>query len=414
MGDELLILRGGRVMRSGARAPERLDLAVGRDGRIAAIAPALEAPPGTPAIELAGKLVVPGLVDAHQHLDKSRTRRAVSNASGTLEGALAGYRAYAASATRDDIAARAERTLATCLARGTVAIRNHTNIDPETGLRAIEAMMEVRRRCADRMTLQVVAHATGGAMRMGAAVGAWLEQAIAAGADVIGGVPAFSDEPLAYLDLVFALAERHALPIDLHMDEHLDPQRHLFDALIERTRAHGMAGRVVASHSCALAALAPAPARRIIERLAEAGIAVITLPAANLFLQGREADELPPRGLTRVRELRAAGVEVAAASDNIQDPFVPTGSGDLVEIARWTLLAGHLGLTELAAAFDLVSRAPADIMGLGKDWGIREGARADLLITDAEDAEDLVASGALERAVLVGGRLVAGNLGAMR
>ena len=196
----------------------------------------------------------------------------------------------------------------------------------------------------------------------------------------------------------------------MHIDEHLNAGSLLFDPLIERTRAHGMQGRVVASHSSALSALAPKEAQRIIEGLAAAGIGVITLPAANLFLQGRDADALPPRGLTRVRELHAAGVPVAAGSDNIQDPFVPTGSGDLLEIARWTLLAGHLGLNDLALAFDMVSRAPASIMGLGDDWGIREGARADLLITDADDHEDLVASGALQRTVMVGGRVVAGSV----
>ena len=144
--------------------------------------------------------------------------------------------------------------------------------------------------------------------------------------------------------------------------------------------------------------------------LAAAGISVITLPAANLFLQGRDADRLPPRGLAPVRDLITAGVTVAAASDNIQDPFLPIGSGDLLEVARWTLAAGQLGLADLRAAFDLVSAAPAAILGLGASWGIAIGARADLLIADAEDVEDLVATGANNRAVLVAGRLVAGTL----
>jgi cytosine deaminase len=406
----MLTLKGGRVLPTGSKNPQRLDIAVGEDGRISAIAPSLDVAPDGTIIELAGRLVVPGLVDAHQHLDKSRTRRSVSNPSGTLEGALAGYRAFAATVSRSDIMARAEHTIATCLARGTVAIRSHTNIDPETEVRGVAAMVEVRERCADIVTLQVVAHVTGGATRMHDSAKEWLEQSIAIGADVIGGVPAFSDSPLAFLDLIFALAERHGLPIDLHIDEHLNPELLLFDAMIERTRAHGMGGRVVASHSSALSALQPDAAQRIIESLAQAGIAVITLPAANLFLQGRDATALPPRGLTRIRELLAAGAKVAAGSDNIQDPFVPTGSGDLLEIARWTLLAGHLGLTNLGAAFDMVSSAPAAIIGLGTDWGIHKGARADLLITDAEDADDLVASGSLHRAILIGGRLVAGSL----
>jgi cytosine deaminase len=405
-----LLLTQGRVLRTGAKDPERLDLAVGADGRIAALAPAIAPQAAEKVIDLRGKLVVPGLVDAHQHLDKSRTRGLVANPAATLEAASAAYRTFAAAATREDIMRRAERTLDICLAHGTVAIRNHTNLESDSGLRAIEAMIELRERCRDRITLQVVAHLTGDAPRRLDAARQWLAAAIAAGADVIGGVPQYADEPLAFLDLLFESAERSGLPLDMHIDEHLDRERLLFGAIIERTRAHGMQGRVTAGHCCALSAAPPDEARRIIVGLAEAGIAVVTLPAANLFLQGRDAGELPPRGLTRVRELIAAGVRVAAASDNIQDPFVPIGSGDLLEVARWALVAGQLGLADLRVAFDMVAAVPAAILGLGANWGIRTGARADLLIADADDVDDLVATGASNRAVLVGGRLVAGAL----
>src|SRR5215475_4359212 len=160
----LLLLTRGRVLRRGAKDPERLDLAVGEDGRITALMPSI--PPGAErVIDLHGKLVTPGLVDAHQHLDKSRTRRLVANPAGTLEGASAAYRTFAVSATREDIIGRAERTLDICLAHGTVAIRNHTNIESESGLRAFEAMIDLRERQRDRITLQVVAHLTSDAPR---------------------------------------------------------------------------------------------------------------------------------------------------------------------------------------------------------------------------------------------------------
>jgi cytosine deaminase len=405
-----LLLTQGRVLRRGDKHPERLDLAVGKDGRITALTPAISPETAEQVVDLRGKLVVPGLVDAHQHLDKSRTRRLVANPAGTLEGASAAYRTFAASATRENIMRRAERTLDICLAHGTVAIRNHTNIESQSALRAFEAMVELRERWRDRIALQVVAHLTSDAPRNLAAARDWLEAAIAAGADAIGGVPQYADEPLAFLDLLFEFAERSGLPVDMHVDEHLDCGRLLFDAVIERTRAHGMQGRVTAGHCCALSALPRDEARRIIANFAAAGISVVTLPAANLFLQGRDAEQLPPRGLAPVRDLIAAGVTVAAASDNIQDPFLPIGSGDLLEVARWTLAAGQLGLADLRAAFDLVSAAPAAILGLGANWGIQIGARADLLIVDAEDIEDLVATGANNRAVLVAGRLVAGTL----
>ena len=398
------------MLRSGTTMPEPLDIAIGRDGRIVAVDREITDEHAERTVDLANKLVVPGLVDAHQHLDKSRTRRLVENPTATLEGASGAYRKFAAAATREDVVARAERTLDVCLAHGTVAIRNHTNIESDSGLRSLEAMIGLREHCRERMTLQVVAHLTGDAPRRLDTARQWLAEAIVAGADAIGGVPQYAEEPLRFLDLLFEFAEQSGLPLDMHVDEHLDTGRLLLDAVIERTRAHGMQGRVTAGHCCALSAAAPDAAKRIITGLADAGISVITLPAANLFLQGRDAEQLAPRGITRVRELLAAGVRVAAASDNIQDPFVPIGSGDLLEIARWTLTAGHLGLADLRTAFELVSTGPAGVLGLGKDWGIHEGAYADLLITDCDDVDDLVATGAMSRAVFVRGRLIAGAL----
>jgi cytosine deaminase len=209
------------------------------------------------------------------------------------------------------------------------------------------------------------------------------------------------------MKLLFEMAQQSGLPLDMHIDEHLDDAKLLFDELAEMTRAYGMAGRVVAGHCSALSAMPLDAALRTIDNLRDAGVGIVTLPAANLFLQGRMADRLPPRGLTRVAQLLDAGAAVAAASDNVQDPFVPTGSGDLLEIARWTLLAGQLGLGDLRKAFDMVSAAPAQMMGFGNDWGVQEGARADLLIARADSVDDLVAGGALERTVLLEGRVVA-------
>ena len=398
-----LLLRGARL--DGAN--EDVDLLIGDSGRIERIARGIAADVRT--IDLKGRLVVPGLIDAHQHLDKTRTLRAVKNPQGTLEGAIAEFARYAATMSAADILPRAERTLAACLERGTVAIRSHANVDPEARLRGVEALLELRSRWRDRLRLQVAPFLTGGATRAGAPAREWLEEAMRLGGDVVSANPTHAERPAELLDMLFDVAERCGKPADVHLDEHLDAARTTFHLLIERTRAHGMAGRVVASHCSALSALEPNEAARVVEGFAAAGIGVVTLPAANLFLQGRSATRLAPRGLTRVSALQAAGVTVAAGSDNIQDPFVPTGSGDLLEIARWALLAGHLGSNDLPRAYEMVTSAPAKLLGLD-DHGIRAGARADLLITDAADGADLVASGPLARCVLVNGRVVAGTL----
>jgi cytosine deaminase len=260
----------------------------------------------------------------------------------------------------------------------------------------------LRDRWKDRVRIQIVAFITAGATRMPAKAKVWLDQAIAAGADVVGGTPAISDAPFDFLDMLFDTAATKGLPIDLHLDEHLDPGKQLFDAVIERTKTRKMQGRVAVGHCSALSAMPRDQARRVIEGFADAGISVITLPSANLFLQGRDTAVLPPRGLTRVNEMLGAGVLVAAASDNIQDPFVPIGTGDMLEIARWTLLAGHMGFSDLGKAYTMVTRAPAEIMGYG-DYGLHEGARADLIVSEAEDIEDLVASGPPVRLTFVSG-----------
>jgi cytosine/creatinine deaminase len=404
-----LLLRGGRIIRTGSARPECADILIGRDGRIARIGQGL-AQQEANTIDLSNALVSPGFIDVHQHLDKTRTRRVVPNPSGTLRGAVTAFNDYAAHISEDDLIRRAEQTLESCLRRGTVAVRTHANIDSVLTVRAVEALIKLRERWRDRIRVQVVAFVTADATRMGDAAKAWLDAAISAGADVVGGTPAISDKPLEFLDMLFDTAAATGLPIDLHLDEHLDAERQLFDAVIARTKTRKLGGRVAVGHCSALSAMPQDRARRVIDGFAEASISVITLPSANLFLQGRDSTVLPPRGLTRVSELLAAGVRVAAASDNIQDPFVPVGTGDMLEIARWTLLAGHLGLSDIGKAHTMITRAPAEIMGFDDDYGLREGARADLIVSEAEDVEDLVASGPPLRQVLVGGRPAFGTL----
>lgn len=402
------ILRDGRVLRDGAAQPETLDILIGGDGRIAEIAADIPPHPNLPSTELHGKLVVPGLVDVHQHLDKALTLRHVDNPQGDLLGAIKAFSKYATEMTGDDIAVRAKRTINTCLAYGTIALRSHANVDADVRNRGVEALVELREQCKETFTLQVVAFLTSGSLRKGADSQVWLEDALKAGADVVGGAPSLADDPETYLDLLFDAADRYGLPIDLHLDEHLNADQNLFSAVVARTKALGYQGKVVLGHCSVLGALPTTESQPIIESLVDAEIGVITLPTANLFLQGRDAEKLAPRGLTKIRELMDAGVPVAAASDNIQDPFVPVGSGDMLEIARWTLLAGHLGSADLSTSFDMVSNIPAAFMGLQDDYGIRVGARADLLVTSAEDPAELVGAGSLDRSVMAGGQFVTG------
>jgi len=401
------VLAGATALTGPRGEGEKADIAVGADGRIEAVGARLE-PADRPRLDLSDLTVAPALVDAHQHLDKTGALKFALNPSGTLQGARDAFAAFARTVTPANLALRAEKTLGRCLARGATAIRTHVNVDKDAGFVGLEVLSGLRAKWADRLTLQCVAFMIPHPRQDYGWLSANIDAA-AMSADALGGTVAVAEDPDRYLDLIFSAAARHGKPIDLHMDEHLEPERRRFDPVFERVRKFGMQGRVVLSHCSVLSAVPNQVFARIRDHLLELDIGVITLPAANLYLQGRGQDVLPPRGLTRVAPLARAGVRIAAASDNIQDPFIPTGSGDMLEIARWTLLAGHLHAAELPIAYGMATHVPAGLMGLGADYGLRPGARADMLITDCEDAERLVAGGPDRMIVLSRGRPIAAD-----
>jgi cytosine deaminase len=402
-----LLIRSGRVV-SGNGLSSPAEVLIGQDGHVAAIAARIDPPEGTQILDASGCLILPGLVDMHQHLDKTGVLRYAPNPSGTLQGARDAFAAYARQAPAGDVTVRASRTLARCLSHGTTAIRSHVNVDKDAGFAGIEALAQLRRDWADRVRLQLVGFMVP---HPGQDLD-WLRANIDRAAELseaMGGTPAVAEDPDSYLDIIFAAANRHGLPVDLHLDEHLDAARPLFGKVFDRVRRHGMQGRVVLSHCSVLSAMPRETFLPIMEQILELELGVVTLPAANLYLQGRDAGMLPPRGLTRVAEMLRAGVAIATASDNIEDPFVPTGSGDLLEIARWTLLAGHLKGDEIALAWRMIGQIPGRLMRLD-DHGLRPGARADLLIALAADVPALVAGGTGHLRVLCAGRLASETL----
>jgi cytosine/creatinine deaminase len=400
-GGRSRLLKGGRVLQDSNAAATPLDILISDDGVIAAIEERIDPPSNVKVIDIPGTLVVPSFVDAHQHLDKTGVN--APNPSGTLQGAIDAFAAFARTVTADDIRARAVRTIGRCRAHGTGAIRSHVNVDRDTGLTGFEVLTDVRAAFGDDIRLQLVAFMTSQLSRDLQ----WLEaniDAVAGRADVLGASPSHAENPTRQLDIIFEAAVRHGRPVDLHLDEHLDVNRLLFDEVIDRTEKYGLQGQVVLGHACVLSALPLADFNRICDRILKNDIGVVTLPAANLYLQGRAAETLPPRGLTRVADFLRAGVTIAAASDNIQDPFIPTGSGDLLEIARWTFLASQLPAQAFHTAFSMISDAPAKLMGL--DVGLRPRSRADLVITDCDDLASLISAGPLRRIAMVRGRPV--------
>lgn len=384
---------------------DRVDIGI-RDGRIAAVARMLRGATNA-TIALDGRVVLPGFVESHTHLDKALSAPPARNHSGTLYEAIEVMGEIFSTETTETIRARALRTAEMFLAAGATTIRTHVDVHKHIGLAGLEALLSVREAMRGRLDLQIVALSAQLAGPEGTRSRELYEEAVCMGIDAVGGAPALDGDPRGQIDHVFALALRHDLDIDLHMDESDDPRDFYLPYLAERTIAAGYQGRVVAGHCCALSAVDDTLAAATIEAVREARIAVVTLPSCNLYLQGRSDRGTVRRGLTRVRELQAAGVPVCCGSDNIQDPFNPFGRGDLLMVANLFAHAAHLGSPdEQALALASITGTAAAALRL-TDYGLVPGCAADLVVLDNADPATLLATVPPRRYVLKAGRVVA-------
>jgi len=305
---------------------------------------------------------IPALVEPHAHLDKAFLAERVPNPTGDLMGAIYAIEAARDSITVADTIERAERAARLMLANGVTAIRTHADTTVFNGLTSVHALIEVRERLRELMTIQVCA-LTGWPVlgNEGAEHRALLHAAIDAGVDLIGGCPHLEDDPNAANDFFLGVAAEHDLPLDLHTDETLDPRATALADLADKVISTGHCGMVTASHCVSLSVADETTQRRVAERLAQAGIGVIALPQTNLFLQGRDHQQSMPRAVAPVRALRAAGVVVAAGADNLQDPFNPVGRGDPLETASLMIVATHVLPNDALA---MVSTLARQVIGL--------------------------------------------------
>lgn len=373
---------------------------------VTGVAPALTPRPGEEVHDLTGHLLLPAPAEPHAHLDKALTSHRAPNPSGDLAGAIGAMVSIAGGFTHDDLVERATRAAHEHLAHGTTAIRTHADVGVHAGVRHLRALCQVRDALAGLVRVQVVALVS--APRDPDEVSgtaALLDEAVDAGADVVGGVPHLWADRTAGLDLSWRAAARAGLPLDLHTDETLDPHARGLLELADRVLAAGPGapGAVTASHCVSLGVHDPEPARGTAAAVARAGISVVTLPQTNLFLQGRGVPSAVPRGLTAVRALLDAGVVLAAGGDNVRDPFNPMGRSDPCEAAALMVAAGHLSTAE---AWHAVSTGARRVMGLPEP-AVAVGAAAELLAVRAESLDAAVAGAGTQRLVFSGSRLVA-------
>ncbi len=373
------------------RLPDReapTDLAID-GGRIVAIGPALG--PAREVVEVQGRVVTPGLVEAHIHLDKALLAGRVRAAAGTLEEAIRLSGEAKRRFTVDDIRSRARRALEMAVAAGTTTLRTHVEVDPIVGLMGMEAVLPLREEFAPAVDLQICAFAQEGIVHA-PGTEALLRLALGMGADLIGGCPYNDSDALEQIRIVFDLAGEFGVDADFHADFFDEPEHLHIEAIVEQTLRRGWHGRVAVGHLTELAALAPAEQDRIIAGIVEARIGVISVPATDLYLMGRRDTHNVRRGLTPIRRLLAAGVPVALSTNNIQNPFTPVGTGDLTHIAYLAAGAAHMGSHhELRALFDCITRHPAAILRV-PDHDLAPGCRADLVVWECLEVEEIVAA----------------------
>ena len=366
------------------------------DGRIVGIGAAPAAGPGDEVIDGGGALALPGLVEAHTHLDK------------TLLG-MDWYRNDVGPRLVDKIdnerlqrrrlgidpARQSARQVVLSLSKGSTHIRTHVDVDTEIGLSGIEGLLATRERYRDLCDIQIVAFPQSGLLVRPGTLGL-MEAAMRAGADIVGGLDpcAIDRDPRAHVDAVFALAQKCGTGVDIHLHEPGELGGFSMELIVERTRALGMQGHVVISHAFCLGMADAAYVAQLVEKLAEARIAIMSHGA-------------PYRPVPSVRQLHAAGVTMCCGSDGIRDTWGPYGNADMLERAMIVGLRNNLRRDdEVELAFDMVTRGGAAAMRLD-GYGLVPGAWADIVLVDAETPADAVVSRPPRKLVLKRGRVIA-------
>lgn len=369
----------------------RLELA---GARIAAIT-AQQAPAETSEgdIDAASNLVVPPFIEPHIHLDATLTAGEPAwNMSGTLFEGIERWGERKALVTHEDTKARAKKTIDMLVDHGIQHVRTHVDVTDPT-LSALKSMLEVREETRHLIDLQIVAFPQEGieSFKGGREL---MTEAIAMGADVVGGIPHFEntrDQGVSSIHFLMDLAERSGCLVDVHCDETDDPQSRFLEVLAEQARVREMGERVTASHTTAMGSYDNAYCSKLFRLLKLSKINFVSCPTESIHLQGRFDTYPKRRGLTRVAELDRAGLNVCFGQDSIVDPWYPLGNGNILRILEAGLHICHmLGYEDLERCLDLITDNSARTLNLGERYGLEVGRPANLLVLSAPDDYEML------------------------
>jgi len=403
-----LIVRNARLHPTTRADGNLRDVLVDR-ATIVAILPAGQVKAdGRPELDAEGRLLSPPLVDPHVHMDAVLTvGEPRFNESGTLIEGILTWAERKPTLTHADVKARASEAIRWEVAQGTGLIRSHVDIcDPN--LVALRALLELRDEVRDIVDLRLIAFPQDGVLSFpnGKEL---MREAMRLGCDIIGGIPHYEwtrDDGVEEVHFLFDLARETGAQIDLHCDETDDEQSRFLEIVAARTMRDGMQGRVVAGHTTAMGSYNDAYAFKLLQILKRAGVTIIANPLDNIVLQGRFDTYPKRRGMTRVKELDAAGVNVACGHDSIMDPWYPLGRGSMLDaLSMLVHVAQMTGRTELFRAYEMVTTNPARAAGV--EYGLEEGRVANFVVFDCENEAEAIRLRPAARWVVRMGRVVA-------
>ncbi|MCB8947827.1 MAG: amidohydrolase family protein [Ardenticatenaceae bacterium] len=395
------------VIRNG-RSEHGQPIEVGIEAGVITAVSSTTLPSAPQEIDARGGMISPAFIESHFHLENALLWDGLINQSGTLEEAIEIYARVKHDLTVEDIVERSGTVVKTAVANGTLWLRSHVDIDHIAKLSILRGVAAARDAYRYLIDIQLIAFPQLGLAQNPEAV-EMMWQAMENGCDLVGGMPHGEknmDDAARHIDIAFAIAQKHNVDIDMHIDETDDPYWHSLELLAEKTIETGWQGRVTAGHCCAMSAWDDKMAAHIIDKVKAANIHIITNAPINSMLEGRHSGYPKPRGIARVKELLEAGVNVVCGQDDLQNMFYPFGKMDPLEVALITAHLAHLGAPhEIEAAFNMPRYHAARMWGLD-NYGVTVGAAANLVILDAETAVQALRQQPANRTVIKNGRVL--------
>ena len=384
-----------------------VDIAV-QDGHIIAVEAGIDAK-AAETIDAAGHLVSPPFVDSHFHMDATLSYGLPRvNQSGTLLEGIALWGELKPQLTMEAIRRRAEKLCHWAIARGTLVIRSHVDVC-DSRMLAVKALLDVREQFKPYIDLQLVAFPQDGALRSPGAMEN-LKRSLDMGVDVVGGIPHFErtmDQGAESIRQLCELAANRGLMVDMHCDESDDPWSRHIETLAFHTQRLGLFGRVAGSHLTSMHSMDNYYVSKLLPLMAEAQVHAVANPLVNITLQGRHDTYPKRRGMTRVKEMLAAGINVAFGHDCVMDPWYSFGSHDMLEVAHMGLhVAQMTGTEEIRQIFDAVTVNGARALGIDS-YGLETGCRADMVVLQAKTVHEAIRLRPARLQVIRGGKIIA-------